>query len=45
MFCKAGNDLHLTIDLDVQKTAEKALGNHRGAIAALDPNNGTELIV
>jgi cell division protein FtsI/penicillin-binding protein 2 len=35
---KAGKDLHLTIDLDVQKAAEKALGNHRGAIAAIDPN-------
>jgi penicillin-binding protein 2 len=40
---KAGNDLHLTIDLDVQKAAEKALGNHRGAIAAIDPNNGAVL--
>ncbi|MBN3870978.1 MAG: penicillin-binding protein 2 [Nostoc sp.] len=40
---KAGNDLHLTIDLDVQKAAEKALGNHRGAIAAIDPKNGAVL--
>ncbi|MEH2050628.1 penicillin-binding protein 2 [Nostoc sp.] len=40
---KAGNDLHLTIDLDVQKAAEKALGNQRGAIAAIDPKNGAIL--
>ncbi|MHC5722746.1 MAG: penicillin-binding protein 2 [Nostoc sp.] len=40
---KAGNDLHLTIDLDVQKAAEKALGNNRGAIAAIDPKNGAVL--
>ncbi|MHC5670909.1 penicillin-binding protein 2 [Nostoc sp.] len=40
---KAGNDLHLTIDLDVQKAAEKALGNQRGAIAAIDPKNGAVL--
>jgi penicillin-binding protein 2 len=40
---KAGNDLHLTIDLDVQKAAEKALGNHQGAIVALDPKNGAVL--
>ncbi len=40
---KAGNDLHLTIDLDMQKTAEKALGNRDGAIVALDPKNGAVL--
>jgi penicillin-binding protein 2 len=40
---KAGNDLHLTIDLNVQKAAQKALGNHRGAIAAIDPKNGAVL--
>ncbi|MDZ8050471.1 MAG: penicillin-binding protein 2 [Aulosira sp. ZfuVER01] len=40
---KAGNDLHLTIDLDMQRTAEKALGNRNGAIVALDPNNGAVL--
>lgn len=40
---KAGNDLHLTIDLDMQKTAEKALGDRNGAIVALDPKNGAVL--
>jgi penicillin-binding protein 2 len=40
---KAGNDIHLTIDLDVQKAAEKALTLSKGAIVALDPNNGAIL--
>ncbi|MBD2294678.1 penicillin-binding protein 2 [Anabaena sphaerica FACHB-251] len=40
---KAGNDLHLTIDLDIQKAAEKALGKRNGAIVALNPNNGEVL--
>ncbi len=40
---KAGKDLHLTIDWDVQKAAEKALGNRNGAIVALDPKNGAVL--
>lgn len=40
---KAGNDLHLTIDLELQKTAEKALGKRNGAIVALNPNNGEVL--
>jgi len=35
---KAGQNVHLTLDLDLQKAAaEKALGNRQGAIAALDP--------
>jgi penicillin-binding protein 2 len=40
---KAGKDLHLTIDLVLQAAADKALGNRRGAIVALDPNNGAVL--
>ncbi|WP_193199475.1 penicillin-binding protein 2 [Nostoc sp. MG11] len=40
---KPGNDLHLNIDLDVQRAAEKALGKYQGAIVALDPNNGAIL--
>ncbi|MBP5972525.1 penicillin-binding protein 2 [Brasilonema sp. CT11] len=40
---KAGNDIHLTIDLDVQKAAEKALTLRRGAVVALDPNTGAIL--
>ncbi|MBD2387150.1 penicillin-binding protein 2 [Cylindrospermum sp. FACHB-282] len=40
---KAGKDLHLTIDLEMQKAAQKALGNRNGAIVALDPKNGAVL--
>jgi penicillin-binding protein 2 len=35
-----GKDLRLTIDLDVQRAAEKALEGKIGAIVALDPHNG-----
>ncbi|MBE9005372.1 penicillin-binding protein 2 [Fortiea sp. LEGE XX443] len=40
---KAGNDLHLTLDLDIQKSAEKALGDRDGAIVAISPKNGAVL--
>ncbi len=40
---RPGNDLTLTIDLDVQKAAEAALGDRRGAIVALDPRDGSVL--
>ncbi len=40
---KSGKDLKLTIDADVQKAAEAALGTRKGAIVALDPNNGAVL--
>jgi len=38
-----GNDLRLTIDLDLQMTAEAALGQHAGAVVALDPRTGEVL--
>lgn len=37
---KPGTDLFLTLDLDVQRVAEEALGSRAGAIVALDPNSG-----
>ncbi len=37
---KAGQDITLTIDAEVQRAAEKALGTTKGAIVALDPNDG-----
>jgi penicillin-binding protein 2 len=40
---KAGQDVTLTIDIDVQRAAEAALGRRKGAIVALDPNNGAVL--
>jgi len=39
----AGADLLLSIDLRVQRVAETALAGHRGAVVALDPNNGDVL--
>jgi penicillin-binding protein 2 len=39
----AGNDVQLTLDLEVQKAAERALGNRTGSIVALDPRNGAIL--
>lgn len=35
-----GNDIYLTIDLNLQKVAEKALEGKRGTIVAMDPRNG-----
>lgn len=40
---KPGQDLRLTIDLDVQMAAEKALEGKVGAIVALDPHTGEVL--
>lgn len=41
----AGNDLELTLDLDMQLTAEKMLQGKEGAVVALDPNNGDILVM
>ncbi|MGD0920497.1 MAG: penicillin-binding protein 2 [Terriglobia bacterium] len=38
-----GNDLRLTLDLDLQVAAEAALGEHPGAVVALDPGTGEVL--
>lgn len=35
-----GSDLRLTIDNDLQRAAELALGDRNGAIVAMDPRNG-----
>jgi penicillin-binding protein 2 len=40
---QAGNDVQLTIDIDIQKAAEAALGDRTGAIVAIDPNTGAVL--
>jgi penicillin-binding protein 2 len=39
----AGNDLRLTIDLDLQMAAEASLGDGAGAVVALDPRTGEVL--
>ena len=35
-----GANLYLTLDLDLQRVAAKALEGRRGALVAIDPNNG-----
>ncbi len=35
-----GQDLKLTIDIDIQRAAELALGEANGAVVAMDPRNG-----
>ncbi|MCL4485243.1 MAG: penicillin-binding protein 2 [Nitrospirae bacterium] len=37
---KEGRSLRLTIDMRLQMTAERFLGDRRGAVVALDPRNG-----
>ena len=36
----AGQDLMLSLDMDVQRVAEEGLGMNRGAVVAIDPNTG-----
>jgi penicillin-binding protein 2 len=40
---QAGGDIQLTLNLDIQRAAEAALGNQIGAIVAIDPHNGAVL--
>jgi penicillin-binding protein 2 len=40
---KAGQDVTLSLDVDLQKAAEAALGKRKGAIVALDPRDGKVL--
>ncbi len=37
---KPGQNLKLTIDIDIQRAAELALGDRSGAVVAMDPRNG-----
>jgi penicillin-binding protein 2 len=39
----AGHSLTTTLDLDVQLAAEKALGERKGSVVAMDPNTGEVL--
>jgi penicillin-binding protein 2 len=40
---QAGKDVRLTLDVKLQQAAEVALGDRKGAIVAIDPNNGAVL--
>jgi penicillin-binding protein 2 len=37
---KPGDSIIMTIDFDLQRVAEEAIGNRAGALVALDPNTG-----
>jgi len=39
----AGSNLKLSLDVKLQKVAEAAFGDRRGALVAIDPNNGDVL--
>lgn len=41
----SGNDLNLTLDLDLQQAAEELLKDKDGAVVAIDPNNGDVLVM
>ncbi len=41
----AGENLHLSIDMTLQKLAYDALGENTGAIVAIDPRNGSILLM
>jgi penicillin-binding protein 2 len=38
-----GDDLYLSIDMELQRVAEEALGKRAGAVVAVDPNSGDVL--
>ncbi|MCC7198913.1 MAG: penicillin-binding protein 2 [Gammaproteobacteria bacterium] len=40
---RAGNDLHLSLDIELTRVAEEALAGRRGAIVAIDPWTGDVL--
>lgn len=40
---ESGLNLHLTLDARLQQIAEQAMGDHRGSVVAIDPNNGNVL--
>jgi penicillin-binding protein 2 len=42
---RAGENLRLTIDLDLQQAAQRALGDRVGAIVVLDPQDGEVLVM
>ena len=41
----SGNDLTLTLDLELQMITEKLLKGKEGAVVAMDPNNGDVLVM
>jgi penicillin-binding protein 2 len=43
IYALPGNDLRLTVDLDLQMVAEASLGDRAGAVVAIDPRTGEVL--
>jgi penicillin-binding protein 2 len=41
---KPGADLHLSLDVDLQRIAYDGLGEHNGAVVALEPSTGDVLV-
>jgi penicillin-binding protein 2 len=42
---RAGRDLRLALDIELQRVAEQAMAGRRGAVVALDPSNGDVLVL
>ncbi|MBM4218336.1 MAG: penicillin-binding protein 2 [Gammaproteobacteria bacterium] len=40
----AGDDMHMTIDIELQRVAEEAFAGRRGGVVAIDPANGDVLV-
>lgn len=40
-----GNDLHLTIDIELQRAAEEAMGDKAGAVVVMEVNTGNLLVM
>jgi penicillin-binding protein 2 len=40
----AGRELRLTLDIELQRVAEEAMADRRGAVVAIDPSNGDVLV-
>jgi penicillin-binding protein 2 len=41
---RAGKDLRMTIDIELQRVAEEAFAGRRGGVVAIDPSNGDVLV-
>ncbi|MGH8135811.1 MAG: penicillin-binding protein 2, partial [Steroidobacteraceae bacterium] len=42
---RAGRDLRLALDIELQRVAEEAMAGRRGAVVAIDPSNGDVLVL
>ncbi len=42
---RAGRDLRLALDIELQRVAEVAMAGRRGAVVAIDPSNGDVLVL